>query len=89
MHGAVVLDGGLTTSLPNDAEKHHLWGNQLLFDNVEDEAGSRGLDMLYRTHYSFMDAGADIIGTMTYKVSHELVQQCDEREMLSDAEEMI
>jgi homocysteine S-methyltransferase len=72
----VVLDGGLTTSLPNGAEKHHLWGHQLLY------GVDGGLPELKQVHRNFLESGADCIGSLTYKLSHEMISQCDEKGML-------
>lgn len=77
----VVLDGGLTTSLPNGAEKHHLWGHQLLYGL------DGGLDALYTTHYKMLAQGADCIGSLTYKLSHELIADCRARGMLKGVED--
>lgn len=76
--GVCVLDGGLTTALPNEAEQHFLWGHQLLFG----EDG--GLEVLKGVHRAFLDSGADCIGSQTYKLSHEMIFLCGERGMLAD-----
>lgn len=72
-----MLDGGLTTSLPDGAEKHVLWGHQLLFD-------PDGIKILKTLHREFLDRGADVIGTMTYKLSEELLRELRARDMLSE-----
>ncbi len=80
-YGACILDGGLTTSLPNNAEKHFLWGHQLLY-NLDG-----GLPALKKVHLDFLNAGAKVIGTLSYKLSLELVKECWKRGMLNDMEE--
>jgi len=78
---AVVLDGGLSTALPNGAEKHPLWGCQLLFD------ADGGLDALKAVHRAWLDNGADVIGTLTYKLAADLVDRARELGMLEAIDE--
>jgi S-methylmethionine-dependent homocysteine/selenocysteine methylase len=73
--GAAILDGGMTTSLNPEAGKHFLWGMQLLFSKI-------GLDELYNVHYNFLAAGADAIETLSYKLSEELITQCNQKGLL-------
>eukprot|EP00392_Amoebophrya_sp_AT5.2_P005389 g5398.t1 len=74
--GVCLLDGGLTTALPNGAEKHFLWGHQLLYGL------DGGLEALKKTHRQYLDAGAHVIGTLSYKLSLELLVECRNRGML-------
>mmetsp|Transcript_56829 Transcript_56829/g.158269 ORF Transcript_56829/g.158269 Transcript_56829/m.158269 type:complete len:390 (+) Transcript_56829:53-1222(+) len=76
-----ILDGGLTTSLPNDVGKHFLWGHQLLY------GFDGGLPALKQVHRSFLVNGADVIGTLTYKLSHEMLDRCKERGLLDSLSE--
>lgn len=46
--GCVVLDGGLSTALPGHAEKHALWGHQLLYDNRRWACSGTGSSLLAR-----------------------------------------
>merc|ERR1719167_1875000 len=71
-NGVAILDGGMTTSLPPEAGLHVLWGMQLLYSKS-------GLDSLYDVHYKFLEAGADAIETLSYKLSAEIIQQCSEK----------
>ena len=80
--GVAILDGGMTTSLPPEAGKHYLWGMQLLFSK-------KGLATLYGVHYAFLDAGADAIETLSYKLSEELLTQCYENRWLEKLKEEI
>lgn len=65
--GYIVLDGGLGTSLDSGvAQKHVLWGMQLLL--TEDGRGK-----ISDVHTDFLRAGADIILTSSYKVSKEIL----------------
>ena len=80
--GVAILDGGMTTSLPPEAGKHYLWGMQLLYSK-------KGLDTLYDVHYAFLDAGADAIETLSYKLSEELLTQCYEKGWLDKLREEI
>ena len=60
--GVVLLDGGLATELEklghdlNDS----LWSARLLSANPE---------AIYKTHFSYLDAGADCITSATYQAS--------------------
>merc|ERR1719461_1434519 len=62
-----VLDGGMGTALGNEAQKDVLWGTQLLFT-------SKGLDQVRKVHRSFLEAGADVIGSNTYQMSCEMLE---------------
>eukprot|EP00927_Polykrikos_kofoidii_P025840 TRINITY_DN23156_c0_g1_i1.p1 TRINITY_DN23156_c0_g1~~TRINITY_DN23156_c0_g1_i1.p1 ORF type:complete len:412 (-),score=57.69 TRINITY_DN23156_c0_g1_i1:47-1282(-) len=77
---SAVLDGGMTTSLPHGVEKHCLWGHQLLF------GADGGLDVLKRVHRAWLENGADVLGTLTYKLSEELIEQGRDRGLLKDLE---
>ena len=80
--GVAILDGGMTTSLPHDSQKHVLWGQQLLFSK-------KGLEELYKVHYGFLAAGADAIETLTYKMSVEIINICHEKGWLDNLREEI
>ena len=80
--GAAILDGGMTTSLPADAGKHFLWGMQLLFSK-------KGLEDLYNVHEQFLDAGADAIETLSYKLSEEVIMKCHEKGWMDKMREEI
>jgi len=59
----LCLDGGLSTTFENlgaDLSQGSLWSARLIRDNP---------DLIVRVHQSFLDAGADIIGSATYQVS--------------------
>jgi homocysteine S-methyltransferase len=73
---AVVLDGGLSTALPEGSQEHPMWGCQLLFN------ADGGLDALKAVHRTWLDNGADVIGTLTYKLSADLVDGSRELGML-------
>ena len=62
-----LLDGGITTSLPEPTQKHALWGHQVLFGL------DGGVEALAASHRRFLECGADVIGSMTYKLSHEFL----------------
>ncbi|CAD7959493.1 unnamed protein product [Amoebophrya sp. A25] len=68
--GVLLLDGGLTTSLPKGAEKHFLWGHQLLYGL------DGGISALKDVHGKFLRAGSDVISTLSYKLSAELIAAC-------------
>ena len=65
-HGVVVLDGGLGTLLGADAQRHVLWGAQLLF-------GREGHETLLAAHRTFLESGADVISSGSYNASFELL----------------
>jgi len=79
-NGTVVLDGGLSTSLPNGLEDHFLWAHQLLYGM------DGGLDVLKKVHREFLDNGADVIGTLTYKFSAETLNAVEKAGLLKDIE---
>merc|ERR1719367_533845 len=81
-NGVAILDGGMTTSLPPEAGQHVLWGMQLLFSH-------RGLNTLYNVHYKFLEAGADAIETLSYKLSSEIIKQCSEKGHMDELRENI
>jgi len=81
-NGVAILDGGMTTSLPPEAGQHVLWGIQLLFSHS-------GLDTLYNVHYKFLDAGADAIETLSYKLSAEIIKQCEDHGYIEELRENI
>jgi len=63
----LCLDGGLSTTLENlgaDLSHGSLWSARLLRDNP---------DLIVRVHQSFLEAGADVIGSATYQVSQAVV----------------
>merc|ERR1712216_565879 len=67
--GFVLLDGGLGTALDHgEAQRHMLWGAHLLLDK------SSGHSKIVKAHKEFLDAGADIICTNSYKVSYEIFE---------------
>ena len=68
--GVVLMDGGLTTSLPAQATSHALWGHQLLL------GVDGGLQSLHDVHLSHLRSGAQVLSTMTYKLSEKFIQEC-------------
>ena len=64
-----LLDGGFGTAL-GDAQADVLWGAQTLMS----EGGRKQISAVHR---SFLEAGSDIIGTNTYKLSAELLDNVD------------
>lgn len=64
--GVIVLDGAMGTALGvGVAQKHIMWGAQALLS-------PEGQDDVRKVHTSFLEAGANIIGTNSYKVSYEM-----------------
>ena len=63
-NGVVVGDGGLGTALGADAQRHALWGAQLLFT-------AAGHAQVSDAHRAFLAAGADILSANSYLASHE------------------
>ena len=80
--GAAILDGGMTTSLSKEAGQHFLWGMQLLFSK-------KGLEELYNVHKKFLEAGADAIETLSYKLSLEIITICYEKGWMDTLREEI
>mmetsp|Transcript_40571 Transcript_40571/g.160889 ORF Transcript_40571/g.160889 Transcript_40571/m.160889 type:complete len:316 (-) Transcript_40571:108-1055(-) len=65
----LCLDGGLSTTLENlgaDLSHGSLWSARLLRDNP---------DLIVRVHQSFLEAGADVIGSATYQCSLEKMME--------------
>lgn len=64
--GAVILDGGFGKALGVESEKHALWGAQHLF-RLE------GHNKLLDVHRTFLEAGSDVIRSVSYQVSFEML----------------
>lgn len=63
----LVLDGGVSTHLEHMIHKpfpdRHLWSSSLLLSN-------QGQDQIEQAHTDFLNAGCDIVSTVTYQLSH-------------------
>ncbi|TPX42422.1 hypothetical protein SeMB42_g04950 [Synchytrium endobioticum] len=60
---SLVLDGGFATELERSFKKQlptQLWASSMLYEDP---------DAVFGVHYSFFDAGADIVTTSTYQTS--------------------
>ena len=62
--GTVILDGDLSTALGAESERHALSGAQHLF-RLE------GHNKLLDLHRTFLEAGSDVISSLSYQVSFE------------------
>ena len=63
--GTVILDGDLSTALGAESERHALSGAQHLF-RLE------GHNKLLDLHRTFLEAGSDVISSLSYQVSFEM-----------------
>mmetsp|Transcript_31734 Transcript_31734/g.68204 ORF Transcript_31734/g.68204 Transcript_31734/m.68204 type:complete len:143 (+) Transcript_31734:34-462(+) len=59
--GMIVADGGFGTALGAEAQRHPLWGAQLLFTGA-------GHAQIERVHREFLDAGAQLVGRPSVRV---------------------
>jgi len=76
-HSAVILDGGMGTTLAEQGANvaasvaSAFWSSEMFFDPESPVSP----DLVYKIHYDFLKAGADVIIANTYQVSQELSQR--------------